>query len=133
MSRAMPVFPQFAFMACTWMALIHIHTYLYIYTHTHIYIYVHVGALYHIVRVLMKTYRPQQTYIQLNYFRLLYAGLSNDLKISKLALTLKQPPIQWVPGLKRPKPQADHSPTFNTDVKNERSHTSTLPLCLHDV
>ena len=34
----MPVFPQFAFMASTWMALIHIHTYLYIYTHTHIYI-----------------------------------------------------------------------------------------------
>jgi hypothetical protein len=35
-----------------------------------------------------------------------------------------QPPIQWVPkalflGVKRPEREADHSPPYNAEVKNE--------------
>jgi hypothetical protein len=41
-----------------------------------------------------------------------------------------QPPIQWVPGLKRQVYEADHSSPFIAEIKNIMSHTSTPP-CLH--
>jgi hypothetical protein len=36
-----------------------------------------------------------------------------------------QPPTQWVPGVKRPGHEADHSPTPSTEVKNAWCYTST--------
>jgi hypothetical protein len=49
-----------------------------------------------------------------------------------------QPPIQWVPGVlslgvKRPGPEADHSPPSSAEVKNKWSYTSTPPIRLHGV
>jgi len=43
-----------------------------------------------------------------------------------------QRPIQWVPGalslqVNLPGREADHSPPFSAEVKNEWSYTSTLP------
>jgi hypothetical protein len=35
-----------------------------------------------------------------------------------LALGLTQCPIQWVPGVKRPKCEADHPPSSSADVEN---------------
>jgi hypothetical protein len=50
--------------------------------------------------------------------------------LSRTALGPTQPPIQWVPGalslgVKRPGREADHSPPFSAEVKNEWSYTST--------
>jgi hypothetical protein len=46
-----------------------------------------------------------------------------------------QPPTQWVSGFflggKRPERYVDHSPSSSAKVKNERSYTSTHPICLH--
>jgi hypothetical protein len=46
-----------------------------------------------------------------------------------------QPPIQWVlgclPGVRRPRRDADHSAPSSIEVKNECRHTSTPPVCLH--
>jgi len=43
-----------------------------------------------------------------------------------------QPPVQWVPGLsrglRRPGPDADHSPPSSAEVKKELSYTSTHPM-----
>jgi hypothetical protein len=49
-----------------------------------------------------------------------------------------QPPIQWIPGalslgVKRPHPEADHSPPSSAKVKNACSYTYTPPIRLHGV
>jgi hypothetical protein len=38
--------------------------------------------------------------------------------VSKSAMGYTQPPIQWVPGVKRPGHEDDHSPPFAAEVKN---------------
>jgi hypothetical protein len=53
------------------------------------------------------------------------------------ALGPTQPPSQWAPGalslgVKRPGREADHSSPSSAEV-NAWSHTSTLPIRLHDV
>jgi hypothetical protein len=50
--------------------------------------------------------------------------------VSRTALGLTQPPIQWIPGalslgVKRPGLEADHSPPSSAKVKEEWSYTST--------
>jgi hypothetical protein len=42
-------------------------------------------------------------------------------------------PIQWIPGLKRPGSEADHSPSSSAEVKNASSYTPTSPIRLYDV
>jgi hypothetical protein len=44
---------------------------------------------------------------------------------SRPALGFTQPPIQWVPGEKRPGREADHSPLTNVEVKKPWIYTST--------
>jgi hypothetical protein len=51
------------------------------------------------------------------------------------AVGFTQPPIQWLPGVKRPGHDADHSSPPNTEVKKMWIYTSTPPyafmaLCL---
>jgi hypothetical protein len=41
-----------------------------------------------------------------------------------------QPPIQWVPGVKRPVRDADHSPPTSAEVKKMWIYTSTPPYAL---
>ena len=52
------------------------------------------------------------------------------------ALAPTWPHTQWVlgffTGVKRSGRDAEHSPTSNAEVKNERSDTSALPACHHD-
>jgi hypothetical protein len=52
---------------------------------------------------------------------------------SRQALGPNQPPSQCEPGTKRPVREANHSPPFNVDVKNEWRCTSTPPTGLHSV
>jgi hypothetical protein len=40
-------------------------------------------------------------------------------------------PIQCVPGIKRLRRKADHSPPFSAKVKNAWSYNSTPPISLH--
>jgi len=52
--------------------------------------------------------------------------------------TGSQPPIEWVPEalslwIKRPGPEADHSPPTSAEIKNAWSYTSTTPVRLHSV
>jgi hypothetical protein len=46
---------------------------------------------------------------------------------SRLALGSSQPPIQWVPGVKRPEREADQSPATTAEVKKMWIYTSTPP------
>jgi hypothetical protein len=46
-------------------------------------------------------------------------------KSSRPALGSTQPPIQWVPEVKRPGREADHSPPANAEVKRNWMYTST--------
>jgi hypothetical protein len=46
---------------------------------------------------------------------------------SRPALGPTQPPIQWVPGMKLPGREVDHSYPFSAEVKNTWRYTSTLP------
>jgi hypothetical protein len=51
---------------------------------------------------------------------------------SRPALRPTQPPIRWVPAIrspsiKRPRREADHSPSSSAEVKNEWSYTSIPP------
>jgi hypothetical protein len=46
---------------------------------------------------------------------------------SRPALGPIQPPIKWVPVIKRPEREADHSPPSTAEVKNEWSCSSTPP------
>ena len=50
---------------------------------------------------------------------------------SRLTPGLKQPPIQWVPGFFFVGYEVHHSTPSSAVVKNEWSHTSTPPICLH--
>jgi hypothetical protein len=57
---------------------------------------------------------------------------------SRPALRLTQPHIQGVPGIislgvKRPVREADHSPPYSAEVKNEWSYTSTPSIRLYGV
>jgi hypothetical protein len=49
------------------------------------------------------------------------------------ALGLTHSPIQWVPGIKRPGREADHSPLSSVEIRNVLRYTSTPPIRLHDV
>jgi hypothetical protein len=55
------------------------------------------------------------------------------------ALGPTQPPIPWVLGaapsleVKRPESEAEHSPPFSAEFKNEWSYTFTLSVRLHGV
>jgi hypothetical protein len=49
-------------------------------------------------------------------------------KLSRPALRSTQPPIQWVPGVKRPGREVDHSPPTSAEVKKMWIYTSTPRL-----
>jgi hypothetical protein len=53
--------------------------------------------------------------------------------VSRPALGLTQLPFQWVPRVRRPRREADHSPPSSAEVKNAWSYISILPLGLHGV
>ena len=38
-----------------------------------------------------------------------------------------QLPVRWIPGVKRPRREADHAPPPSVQVKNEWSYVSTAP------
>jgi len=59
-------------------------------------------------------------------------GLFLFATASRPALGPTQPPIQWVPGVKRPGREADYSPPSSAAVKNAWSCNYT-PQCLHGV
>jgi hypothetical protein len=46
---------------------------------------------------------------------------------SRRSLGSTQPPIQWVPGVKRPGLEADHSPPASAEVKKMWIYTSISP------
>jgi hypothetical protein len=50
---------------------------------------------------------------------------------SKLSLGAIHSPIQWVPGVKRPKREADCTPPSSATVKNALSCTASPPIRLH--
>jgi hypothetical protein len=48
-----------------------------------------------------------------------------------LALGSTHPPIRWMPGVKRPGRETDHSPPSSAEVKNAWSYTSTPSIRLY--
>jgi hypothetical protein len=46
---------------------------------------------------------------------------------SRPALGTTQPPIQWVPGVKRLGPEADHSPPASAEIKNSGAICTSTP------
>jgi hypothetical protein len=50
---------------------------------------------------------------------------------SRPALGPTQAHIQWIPGVKRPGREANHSPTSSAEVKNTWSFTSSPSVRLH--
>jgi hypothetical protein len=58
-------------------------------------------------------------------------------KMTRMCLGSTQPRIQWEPGcfsvVKRQVSEADLSPPSRTEITNEWSYTSVLPLCHHGV
>jgi len=48
-------------------------------------------------------------------------------EISKAVLGTIRLPVQWIPWVKRPVRDADHSPQFSAPIKNEWNFTSTRP------
>jgi hypothetical protein len=53
--------------------------------------------------------------------------------MSRPGLGPTQPPVQWLPGEKRPGSEADHSPPSSAEVKNAWTNTYTPPILLHGV
>jgi hypothetical protein len=51
--------------------------------------------------------------------------VKNFLHVVQTALGSTQPSIQWVPRVKRPEPEVDHSPPASAEVKNMWIYTST--------
>jgi hypothetical protein len=47
--------------------------------------------------------------------------------LSRLAVEPTQPPIQWIPGVKRPGFEPDYSPPTSAEVKKMWIYTSTPP------
>jgi hypothetical protein len=59
-------------------------------------------------------------------------GKNFHFSMSRPALGSTQPPTQWVPGafspaVKRPGPEADHSPPTSAEIKKTWVYTSTPP------
>ena len=50
---------------------------------------------------------------------------------SRRAVVPTQPSIQWLPGIKRPGPEADHTPPCSADVRNKWNYNYTPPVRLH--
>jgi len=57
-------------------------------------------------------------------FELKYCSFSTA---SRPALGPTQPPIQWVPGVKRPRREDGHSPPSSSEVRNAWSYTCITP------
>jgi len=57
-------------------------------------------------------------------FELKYCSFSTA---SRPALGPTQPPIQWVPGVKRPGREDEHSPPSSSEVRNAWSYTCITP------
>jgi len=53
-----------------------------------------------------------------------WAGKELSLLSHRVQTETNHPPIQWVPGLKQPDREADHSPPSSAKVKNVLSYTS---------
>jgi hypothetical protein len=58
-------------------------------------------------------------------------NLGTGKRFSLLQNVQTQPPIQWVPRVKRLGCEIDRSPPSSAEVKNEWGYTHTPPICLH--
>jgi hypothetical protein len=50
---------------------------------------------------------------------------------SRLALSFTQPPSQWVPGVKQPGHESNHSSPASAEIKNKWIYTSTSLISHH--